>query len=483
MNMSRLVKAAIFFALGAGGIGYIVMSSNGLNAFNTKTYEVTLDDAGGLSTHSKIYCAGVRVGQIREIKLAGNEAVLKAAFLKDVEIRSDARISRRASSVLGTSALFLDPGTASAPVMPAGSRIISEKNAGSMNTAQDTGRRVSDIMAEFQENQQALLAASLEAFNSIAQKLDARSEAELDRLSRILESAARITERTEQILNNRPGDITESVVDIHDAVDKIKAVSEEIRSGEVNVRKTVYDDKLYSSVLVTAEKAEDAMLNFSATIETIAKLANNADVVAGNADVVIGNANEVVERAVGLGIQVDTQVRYDFFAAQARAGASLMLVPRSNDRWYRIGISSAPDGIYGRTVREITDSSGNISREEERLSFSIDAEIARRFGPLTVRGGLLESTAGFGIDFQPVRWASLSAELFDFAADMPNLRGTVTLYPFFDPDSNKPWNWLYIRGGVSNALNPKRDFFIGIGLRFTDREVKGLVGLLPALGN
>jgi phospholipid/cholesterol/gamma-HCH transport system substrate-binding protein len=481
MNISRLAKVAIFFVtLGAGGISYIVMSSNGLNAFNTKTYEVTLDDATGLSTRSKIYCAGVTVGQIQGIKLVGNEAVLKVAFLKNVEIRSDARISRRASSILGTSALSLDPGTEFAPIMPTGSKIISEKNRGDitgvMNTVQDVGGQVNDILTEFQENQQSLLTSSLEAFNSIVQKLDVRSEVELDRVSRILESTARITERTEEILNSRPGDITETVVDIHDAIGNIKAITEEIRSGEGNVGKTIYDDKLYSSVLATAEKAEDAMLNFNTTMETITKLANNADVV-------IGNANEIVERAVGLGIQVDTQVRYDFFAAQARAGASLMLVPRSNNGWYRIGISSAPNGIYGRSVREVTDSSGKISYEEERLSFSIDAEIARRFGPVTIRGGLLESTAGFGIDFQPVRWGSLSAEMFDFAADLPNLRGTVTIYPFFDPDSNKPWNWLYVRGGVNNALNPKRDFFIGIGLRFTDREVKGLVGLLPSLGN
>ncbi|MDR2095078.1 MAG: MlaD family protein [Treponema sp.] len=481
MNISRLAKVAIFFVtLGAGGVGYIVMSSNGLNAFNTKTYEVTLDDATGLSTRSKIYCAGVTVGQIQKIKLVGNEAVLQVAFLKNVEIRSDARISRKASSILGTSALSLDPGTESAPIIPVGSKISAEKNSGDINAvmsmAQDVGGQVSDILTEFQEQQQSLLTSSLEAINSIVQKLDARSETELDRVSRILESTARITERAEEILNSRPGDLTETVVDIHDAVDNIKAITEEIRSGEGNVGKTIYDDKLYSSVLATAEKAEDAMLNFNTTMESITKLANNADVV-------IGNANEIVERAVGLGIQVDTQVRYDFFAAQARAGASLMLVPRSNSGWYRIGISSAPNGIYGRTVREVTDSSGNISYEEERLSFSIDAEIARRFGPVTIRGGLLESTAGFGVDFQPIRWASLSAELFDFTADMPNLRGTVTVYPFFDPDSNKPWNWLYVRGGVNNALNPKRDFFIGIGLRFTDREVKGLVGLLPTLGN
>jgi phospholipid/cholesterol/gamma-HCH transport system substrate-binding protein len=59
----------------------------------------------------------------------------------------------------------------------------------------------------------------------------------------------------------------------------------------------------------------------------------------------------------------------------------------------------------------------------------------------------------------------------------------VTFYPFFDPDGEKPWNWIYLRGGMSNILNNRRDFFIGGGVRFADREVKGLVGLLPAAGS
>ncbi|MDR2258311.1 MAG: MCE family protein, partial [Treponema sp.] len=74
--------------------------------------------------------------------------------------------------------------------------------------------------------------------------------------------------------------------------------------------------------------------------------------------------------------------------------------------------------------------------------------------------------------------------VFNFRkGEKPNLRGTLTVYPFFDPDSNKPWNWIYLRGGVSNALVDDRDYFVGGGLRFTDTEIKGLVGLIPALNN
>jgi phospholipid/cholesterol/gamma-HCH transport system substrate-binding protein len=240
----------------------------------------------------------------------------------------------------------------------------------------------------------------------------------------------------------------------------------------------VYDDRLYESVLATAEKAEEAAEKLKEALDSINSLAKNMDGV-------VSSAGEIVEKATGLGIQVDTNARYDFMSRQARASASLRLDPRSGDRWYRIGVSSTPDGISSRTVKETTGAGGVVSREdttETRYSVAFDAELARRFGMLTLRGGLLENSAGFGLDIQPLRWAALSGELFKFKEGaVPNLRSSLTFYPFFDPDSNKPWNWLYLRGGINNALSDNRDFFIGGGLRFADREVKGLVGLAPAL--
>jgi len=81
---------------------------------------------------------------------------------------------------------------------------------------------------------------------------------------------------------------------------------------------------------------------------------------------------------------------------------------------------------------------------------------------------------------QAFDWMSVSGELFRFTAgEAPNLRSSITIYPFFNPDSNMPWNWLYLRAGITNALSGNRDYFVGGGLRFADREVRGLVGLLP----
>ena len=267
-----------------------------------------------------------------------------------------------------------------------------------------------------------------------------------------------------------------SVSDIREAMANIRAITDEIALGRGNFGQALYDDRFYSSLLSTMEKTEIAAGKLGDAIDNVSALAKTTDGV-------VSNAGEIVNKALGLGIQVDTNARYDVLAQTMRASASIRLDPASNDRWYRVGVSSAPDGVSRRTVRETTDGAGNVSVEdttETKYTIAIDAELARRIGMFTLRGGLLESSAGIGFDMQPLSWLSFSGEVFNFLpSEAPNLRGTLTFYPFFNPDSNKPWNWIYLRGGINNALNGERDYFIGGGLRFADREVKGLVGLAP----
>jgi phospholipid/cholesterol/gamma-HCH transport system substrate-binding protein len=485
MMFSRYVKVALFFiVLGVAGSVYVIVSADGLSDFNTKVYEVVLPDATGLSTRSKVYLAGVAVGRVRGITLENNEARLKVAFLNNVEIRRDARIARRASSILGTSVLNLEPGTALSPIIPPGSTINTDKNASDITAVlglvQEMGGQLTQLIRDFQENQLAMLSVSLETFNSIAGKINAQSDAELERVSRILESTALITERLERLLTQGEVGGTGPAGDVYGALENIRQITDEIRQGQGNIGQAVYDDQLYATLLATVQRTEEAVVKLQATLDNINSLAKTADGV-------VADAGVIVKKAMGLGVEVDTYGRYDVRAEQMRAGASLRLVPASNDRWYRIGVSSAPDGVVYRTVKEISDSAGARTVEdttETRYSFAVDAELARSFGIVTLHGGLLENTGGVGIDIQPVRWVNLSGEVFNFRkGEKPNLRGTLTVYPFFDPGSDKPWNWIYLRGGVSNALADDRDYFVGGGLRFTDSEIRGLVGLIPVVNN
>jgi phospholipid/cholesterol/gamma-HCH transport system substrate-binding protein len=277
-------------------------------------------------------------------------------------------------------------------------------------------------------------------------------------------------------LRNSEGDISGSVADIHEALANIRGITGDIAAGQGNLGQALYDERLFNTILSTMEKTEIAVEKLSETLDSFSTLAKTADGV-------MVSAGEIVNKAAGLGIAVDTNARYDVRAGTGRAGASIRLEPGPNG-WYRIGVTSAPDGIVSRTEKETTTNPGSTITEETtetRYTVALEAEIARRYSIFTLRGGLYESTAGIGLDIQPFNWISLSGEVFNFGSDeRPNLRGTLTFYPFFDPDSNKPWNWIYLRGGINNSLNGNRDFFIGGGLRFSDRDIKGLVGLAPA---
>lgn len=98
---------------------------------------------------------------------------------------------------------------------------------------------------------------------------------------------------------------------------------------------------------------------------------------------------------------------------------------------------------------------------------------------MTVRGGLIESSGGFGVDVAPVDQLELSAEMFQFGDPLPNLRAYGTEYPFFDPTAHSPLRWLFLSRGVEEALGSQRDYLVGGGLRLTDQDLQGLVGLAP----
>jgi phospholipid/cholesterol/gamma-HCH transport system substrate-binding protein len=481
MNFSQYVKVALFFiVLGTAGGVYIIISADGLSDYKTRDYEVVLSDASGLSSRSKIYLAGVAVGRIRSITLTGNEARLKVTFLKNVELREGALLSRKSSSILGTSVLTLEPGPEFNPIIATGGMLSADNSTGditeALDTVQDLGSQISQLIREFQENQLALLAVSLETFNSIASKVNAQSDAVLQNVSRILESLALISERIERDMAQAGIEKTGPMADVYGVFENIRDITEEIRRGQGNMGQAIYDDQLYQSLLAVTQRIEDVAAKLRTALDTI-------DTVAQSAGQVIDSAGVIVDRAVGMGMQVDTHGSYNVLAGQVQAGAAMRLVPASNDRWYKIGVTSVPNGYTTRTLKKtIVNSSTGETEDvtETRYSFAVDAEIARRFGFVTLRGGLMENTAGIGLDLQPVRWVSVSGEVFNFqTGEKPNLRGTLTVYPFFDPDSDKPWNWLYLKGGIDNSLSDKRDYFFGGGIRFADREIKGLVGLLP----
>lgn len=152
---------------------------------------------------------------------------------------------------------------------------------------------------------------------------------------------------------------------------------------------------------------------------------------------------------------------------------SLRIKPRK-DYYYILGVVDDPAGKVVEEDRVTTTTTGGSSTttsiHEERTSdkLKFDAQIAKRFHDLTIRGGIFESSGGVGADYHLLDdRLKLTVELFDFGNDDPNLKARVG-YSF--------WKHLFVTGGVDRILEgDRRDYFLGGGIRFEDEDLKYLL--------
>jgi phospholipid/cholesterol/gamma-HCH transport system substrate-binding protein len=171
----------------------------------------------------------------------------------------------------------------------------------------------------------------------------------------------------------------------------------------------------------------------------------------------------------------------------------IRIIPRP-DKWYGIELVDDPRGVTRqvRTKNTCLSDCGPLfppSVEqvtvERQLKFS--AYIAKRYGPISGRFGILENTGGFGIKFHLLNdGLTVSADAYEFAnplKDHPRIK-LYADYRFLDH--------LLITVGADDVVNrpgvdPEnqtrittgRDFFFGAGVYFTDEDIKLLISALP----
>lgn len=503
--MSYLARIGLFFlVIGVSTVGYVLLTVDSIAGGNTYTVTVLMEDASGLITDAAVEMAGVEVGQIESIELEDGKARVTLAIREDVQIYEDASINKKPSSLLGTSVVSIDPGRRTGAPVEHGETVRTVQSGGDISNAlssvEEVGTEASlfirelreqfateetyDSVSEIVENLRAtsestrrlleqnlqLLSGTIGSIDEVVGRVNSRSDEELERVSQILESTTAVATRLEELLGENDERIARSLEDVETSLaslnrtlqsvestaENVNDATTQVRSGQGTLGKVVYDEELYNRVNSIADGAE-----------------------------------RIVDRVSGLGIQIGYEGSYLTNAEAARNDFHLRLLPGMDEqsqtnprKYYELGIVDTPDGVSERTTREVTTTeSGGEQYTEETVTTTnspkFTALLARRWGPLTLRGGLIENSGGFGVDVAPFDQVRLSAEMFEFAQDTPNLRTYGTLYPFYEPQRDNPFAWLFLSGGVENTLEDDRDYFFGGGVRFTDQDLQGLIGIVP----
>ncbi len=479
-KVSQAAKIGLFVVVTAGA-GYVVYKTINREMGGGGGYVVHayLKDASGIANHSRVTIAGIPVGQIERISLENGRARVDVRVGKDVQLFEDSRLGVKSASLLGENVIVLTQGTHE-PLKRDGDEIQVMPEARSVDDIKEVVGRIADLVEKVAQQ----LAGSVGTEEGGAN------------LRATLKNLAEATEAINLTVRENRAVISETLRN----VDRITSVNEpEINKILVNVRVITEDVKALLAAAETGKDGKNGELR--STIERVNRASQSLESALGHIDNVAGRIdrgegtvgrltkdealiNEVQGVAEGVNDYVDSLRRlqavvglrsdYNFLANTIKSYVELRLQPRE-DKYYLIELINDPRGKTSFTQTDVQTTNPNDPAQYRTVTttttdaFRFTIQFARRIGPFTGRFGIKESTGGIGLDTHLLRNRfEIVQDLFGFGEEIrPRYRLWIG-YEFL--------RRLWLIGGVDHLfLANRRDYFLGLQLRFTDDDLKTIL--------
>jgi phospholipid/cholesterol/gamma-HCH transport system substrate-binding protein len=479
--MKSLVKVGIFATICLIILALFIWKIEDFNPFEVKgqRLDAVFPSVAGLDDKASVRVAGVRVGRVDGVGLAGTRARITLALDKPLPLTvgTTARIANL--GLLGEKYVELVPGPQNAPPLPANAVLAGTTPPGfdeAMAKLQDIGtsiqqvtgaisgeninRLISDVQLTSAEiralvaENRANVASTVRNFDQMSATLARELPRLASQMDRTLEQLAAVIQENRGDLSATMGNVRALTEKLQTSADNLNEISGKIASGQGTIGKLINDDKAYNQVLSTLDSIQGGVQTLSGTLGAVNKFK----------------------------IDLDVQGFYLPDADGSQTSFKLDIDPQDGKHVYRAGLISSP---FGRR-REKTDTitvtgpdgipmTTTVTKLTQEKTYSATGLFGFKApGDARVWAGLIESTGGAEIEYPvPVldKKLWLSFEAFDFNRPdnlQPHLRfmGRYQLHPN-----------LYLVGGYDDLLE-KGSAFLGGGIRWTDENLKYLLGLL-----
>ena len=429
------------------GIMSMRVSENPSFMGRTKHVWFEVENASGLIKKSPVSVAGIRVGVIENIKLQDGRAIVEMIVRSDVILTESSKIEIRANGILGDKHVEIIPGPMESPVLKSPEQQIRvvEDNASIDQLMGEIGKItkslsvIADNIRDATEgNKEKPLGKIIANLESLTGNLSDIVQEKKDEVSNMIGHLEDITETLDNIINDKSEEgfqfrFKNSMASLERTLASIDEISHKIESGEGTIGRLVNDEE-------TVEELNTAIAGVNQFIQAGSKL----------------------------------QTAFDYYSHYLTSGNGVRSyigtrIQPGPDRFYEIAGISSPEGVITRFTRtRTTDGGSPISTVEEnnhQYKLRFTALFGKTFYNLSVKGGLIESRGGLGLEYNFYRdHFRLSVDAFDF--DTPNLRAYLR-YNFF--------KGLYVVGGQQYILeegNNSSTGFIGAGLFLTNDDIK-----------
>lgn len=486
--MSQAVKVGVFAFIALAVLGYFVLKIEDVDLFGDEGTELAavFDSVAGLDDKATIRIAGVRVGQVDGVTLEGRRARVGLSIDPEIVLTEGTRARIASLGLLGENYVEIEPGPPGAPPLPPGSVIPGESPltiddalgqlasvgesvqqitgavAGELGSSGGLTSLIDDMAATAQGIRRLVdsNAAQVNATVGHFEDASAALAVELPKLANQLQLV--LGEMRAVVAENRPqvGGAVDNVErltrELQASVDNLNTVTGRLARGEGTVGKLLTSNEAHDSLVSTLNEIESGVESLSGTLGLVNR--------------------------IELGLDASSFYLQD--AGEARSSFTLRLDPKDGKRLYKVGLVDSPRGSEETTTERITVTNPDGTTETtviETLRRDDDPTLTAMFGFRSDRGpvlwgGLIEDSFGVQVDY-PVwsreLWVTLEAFDFDRENDLdPHMRltGEWRFHPNF-----------YLLGGYDDFLESSTDsLFLGGGLRWTDDNLKALIGSLPS---
>ncbi|PIU00068.1 MAG: MCE family protein [Bdellovibrionales bacterium CG10_big_fil_rev_8_21_14_0_10_45_34] len=450
------LRVGFVVAIISGLIVYMAfrVSENPSLRGSTKSYWFLVGDASGLVKKGSVKTAGIDVGIIEGIDLRDGQARVEMLIRGDLPVKTSARVTIKSLGILGDRYVELFPGSDADPLLGDNGQIGKINEGGSLDKVMGD---VSEITDDLKEVAQALKSATQEGDRVTA-------------LGRIVDNIEKVTQDLSEVSRDNKQDFREIVSNVREISDVIRdSMTEE---GEQGFRSS------WRKLMASVDKLDRSMGN----IEDITRKINTGEGTLGklvNDDTTIVEVNKAVDNVnlflgdvSSLQTSLDLRSEYQTGPGLFKSYLGLQIQP-GQDRYYLIQVVDDPTGVIERVDTTLVNEPGGTTTTRETKVFKnkvkFSAMYAKYIHELALRGGLIESSGGFGVDYHFFRrQLRLSFDAFEFTENSIHLRA----FARFDLLKG-----LYLIGGFDDFSSREGNStsYFGAGLDFSNDDLTRLL--------
>jgi phospholipid/cholesterol/gamma-HCH transport system substrate-binding protein len=486
-KVTQGVKVAIFVILSAGA-GYAIyrVASKQVGTSGGYVVHSYIGNATGLAAHSRVTIAGIPVGSIDKISLENGRARIDVKVTNDIALHKNATLGKKAASLLGESIIVLTPGTDDQPRVKDGDEIMAMPDETTTGEILDEVKVIADRIKDVADQ----LAKSI------------GTEQGGQNIRAILQNLADATDALNGTIRENREVIKETLKNVQqitaNANPELRAILENVRVVTENVRELLAQNQAGAppgelrDTLDHVNKASKSLESALAHIDSIAGRADRGEGTIGRLSKDETLINEVQGVAEGVNDYVGSLSRlqtivglredYLFLANSIKSYVELRLQPRE-DKYYMIELINDPRGKTSFEQQDVDTTNPNNPPHYTTVTttttnaFRFSLMFARRLGPFTGRFGIKESTGGIGLDIHLLQNRfEVVQDLFGFGEEIQPRYRIYVAYEFVKK--------LWLLGGVDHLfLADRRDYFLGLQLRFTDDDLKTILPFSGGAGS